>query len=134
MTYTEAAYKEFIKQIRQMPFALSVFLTPYTAEEYEEKGAVCYLSADKQSGYALTREYDLISVFSLPGANQGKAAIKSAVANGAQTLDCIGDFLATLYSKFGFVEYDRLAWDDQYAPENWDYELRGRPDIVFMRR
>ena len=26
-----------------------------------------------------------------------------------------------------------LAWDDQYAPEGWDYEKHGRPPIYFMR-
>jgi len=34
----------------------------------------------------------------------------------------------------GFKEYDCLKWDDQYAPDNWDYEKHGRPDMVMMKR
>ena len=132
--YRTAAPTEFKAAIALVPAHLRTFLSPYTAAEYEAKGAACYLSEDGRSGYALTSEADLISVFSLPGAGQGSAAIKSAIANGAQTLDCIDGYLPRFYAQFGFVECDRIAWDDQYAPEGWDYGRFGRPDIVFMRR
>lgn len=132
MKYSKANYKEFTAARNQMPTEFSVFVTPYTEAEYAEMKAITYLSKDKQSGYALV-DGELISVFSLPGAKQGKQAIMDAIKRGANRLDCIDGFLLTFYKAFGFVEYQRLAWDDQYAPENWDYGQHGRPDIVFMK-
>lgn len=134
MNYITVTPVEFIAIITLLPARLAAFLTPYTAEDYEAKGATCYLSTDRRSGYVITADGELISVFSLPGAKQGIAAVRSAVQNGARRLDCLGEFLVTLYSKFGFVETDRLPWDEQYAPANWDYEAFGRPDVVFMER
>ncbi len=123
--------KKFIQARNKISEGLKLFLTDYSAEDYIELNATCYLSEDEKSGYVLTGKNDLISVFSLN--KQGKAAVKSAIDNGALTLDCIGEFLAQYYSKFGFVETDRVTWDDQYAPENWDYDEFGRPDIIFMK-
>lgn len=97
-------------------------------------GAACYLSEDEKSGCAIKPDGELISVFSLPGFGQGAAAAKSAAANGAAKLDCLGDFLVRLYSKVGFVEASRMPWDDQYAPSGWDYDLFDRPDLVFMEK
>ncbi len=134
MTYTPTTYANFIQAISNVPTQLKVFLSKYSVSDYESMGTTCYMATDKMSGYAITHEFDLISVFSLPGAHNGKDAIRNAVANGAQTLDCIDGFLPTLYSKFGFVEYKRIQWDDAYAPENWDYEKLGRPDIIFMKK
>ena len=133
MSYNKVTPEEFVKVIAQMPSRLAAFLTPYSAYDYISKGATCYLSEDSRSGYAITADAELISVFSLPGARQGVAAVRSAVDNGARKLDCLDTILVQLYSKFGFVEYDRMAWDDQYAPENWDYDSFGRPDVVYMR-
>lgn len=56
-----------------------------------------------------------------------------AISQGATTLDCIGDGLAKIYHKFGFKVYKVVPWDDQYAPEGWDYEKNDRPPIYFMR-
>ena len=27
----------------------------------------------------------------------------------------------------------RDAWNDEYAPDGWDYEKEGRPDVVYFR-
>ena len=132
MKYKAIDSKKFFEIKNQMPDSLAVFLSDYNADEYNEMGATCYLSEDGKSGYAIKPDGDLISVFSLPGAKQGAAAVKSAIKNGAKMLDCIGGFLSIYYRKFGFVEYKRIAWDDQYAPKNWDYDKYDRPDIIFM--
>lgn len=131
--YNKADSKEFTEIRNQMPVSLAVFLTDYTDQDYDEINAICYLSQDKKSGYAIKPDGDLISVFSLPGAHHGVFAVKSAIENGATMLDCIGDFLVRLYTKFGFEEYKREPWNDAYAPKDWDYEQFGRPDIVYMK-
>lgn len=134
MTYHIAKAAAFISQRNQTSAQYQVFITPYTAAQYASMGATCYLSNDQRSGYALTAEYDLISVFSLTGANQGPDAMASAIENGAATLDCIGEFLVQYYAGYGFKEYKRIQWDDAYAPKNWDYDQFKRPDIIYMKR
>ncbi len=134
MKYVQTNFVEFIRNINELPAHLHTFVTAYSVDEYEEKGAVAFLSETHKSGYVLTDENDLISVFSLPGAREGKAAIQDAVSRGALTLDCFEGYLPEFYEKFGFVEIDRLTWDDHYAPETWDYDRFGRPDIIFMTR
>ena len=125
--------EKFTKIKNQMPETLAVFLTKYNSTDYKNIKAVCYLSNDKKSGYAIKPDGDLISLFSLPGANQGFKAIKSAIKNGATKLDCIGEFLVSTYSKCKFVEIKRESWNDEYAPKNWDYEKFGNPDIIYMK-
>ncbi len=134
MKYKKAAFGEFIRAISQMPERLKMFLTKYTDMEYAELGAVAYLSEDKRSGYAITKNYDLISVFSLPGARQGNAAMEDAIRNGARTLDCFDGFLPDFYRQYGFIEYKRVTWNDRYAPQEWNNEEFGSPDIVYMKR
>ena len=118
---------------KNLPRKFEAFVTKYTASEYKKQGAKSYLSFSGRSGYAITRDGDLISVFSAPGAHEGKQMIPDAVANGAKTLDCLGPVLPKIYEKFGFETYRVLQWDDKYAPSNWDYEAHGRPNVYMMR-
>jgi len=136
-TSGEQSVNEFIKQRDKLPSDLKSFVTSYTEKEYKEMGAKVFLSADGKSGYALTKEKDLILVFSHPGAKQGKLAIMDAIKNGAKTLDCFDakQFnLPTLYGKFGFKEYKRLKWNTKYTPDGWDYKKYDNPDVVMMRK
>lgn len=109
------------------------FVTKYSSEEYAEKGAKMYVSETGNSGYAITEDGDLISVFSAPGAHEGSSMIPNAIENGAKTLDCLGPVLPKVYAKYGFEVTDKIAWDDEYAPPNWNYEAHGRPDVFFMK-
>ncbi|WP_260684584.1 hypothetical protein [Rhodococcus sp. KBS0724] len=63
--------------------------------------------------------------------------IRQAPRLGGHRLDCFDTVLPTLYAYAGFVAVARLAWNDDYAPDNWDYHQGGRfnggrPDVVFM--
>ncbi len=113
------------------------FLSPKEEEELADtiqQGGIARLSADGTSGYVLTADGDLKSVFNNGGPKgAGTAAVIDAISRGAKTLDCIGDALAVLYSKVGFVAYRAQRWSDEHAPNGWPYERRGRPDIYFMR-
>lgn len=121
----------FLNSRSKMKTIHKPFVTAYSEQEYKKMGAKVYLSADKKSGYALTPDGDLISVFSLN--HNGRPILESAIAEGARTLDCFDGFLPDLYTQFGFKEYKRLTWSDEYAPKGWDYIKNGRPDIVFMK-
>lgn len=119
---------------KHLPKKFRSFVTRYSPEEYREMGARCFISESGQSGFALKPDGDIISVFSSPDAKEGRWAMMSAIANGGTKLDCFGGFLSDeFYPQFGFKEYDRWAWDDQYAPEGWDYDQHNRPNIILMR-
>lgn len=85
-------------------------------------GALYFLSKDGKSGYGVSKESELIGLFSLvPG--RGMGMIEEAInLDGVESLDCFDGFLPQYYQKFGFVEYKREA--------NW---TEGGPDVVYMR-
>lgn len=133
--YAVTSRTEFVEVLGdKLPSKYAAYVTRYTPAEYREMGARCYLSETRNSGFAIKPDGDVISVFSRPGGKEGKWAVWAAIANGGKKLDCFDGFLAKeFYPAFGFKEYDRWKWDDRYAPEGWDYERNGRPDVVLMR-
>lgn len=84
--------------------------------------ALYLLSEDGKSGYGVSKDNELIGLFSLvPG--RGMGMIEEAInLDGVESLDCFDGFLPRYYEKFGFVEYKREA--------NW---TEGGPDVVYMR-
>jgi hypothetical protein len=86
-------------------------------------------------GFALTDKMDIIGVVNNSGKRgAGQEAAIEALVRGGKTLDCYNGFLAKNYRRFSFVENKskRAKWDDQYAPEGWNYEQHGKPDIVYF--
>lgn len=83
-------------------------LSVYDVNTY--KAMRCFLGNNNSSGYAITGENDLVSVFSTQGSS-GNAIVADAIKNGAKTLDCfatreedgsISGQLYSLYSRHGF--------------------------------
>lgn len=109
-----------------------VNLSPKTPEEYQ--AARIFLSPDHTFGFMVDSTGDLQNVFSnSPVPGMGKFGVFKAIEElDALTLDCYDDFLPEYYSQFGFVEVARLKFVDDYAPDGWDYDSLGRPDIVIM--
>ncbi len=110
-------------------------------EQVKNKTAHPVLSSDGNSGYLLVQNdpnnpelgFDIQGVFSsgaVKGA--GKSALVDAIARGGRTLDAFDGYLPRLYGAFGFKETHRAAFNDEYAPVNWDFEKYGRPDVVLM--
>jgi hypothetical protein len=129
-SFKTAAPKKYIAAREQS--ARKMFLTPYTAEQLAEKGARIFLT-DDGAGFALTANGDMIGVFNNSGrSGAGVEAVILGIAEGAKTLDCIGSHLENYYARFGFVEKERMKWDDERAPDGWEYSLGGRPDVVFF--
>ncbi len=118
---------------KNLPKEFEAFVTKYTGNEYREKGTKSYLSSSGRSGYAITKTGDLISVFSAPGAHEGKRMIPDAIAHGAKMLDCLGPVLSNIYEKYGFKTNEILKWDDEYAPPGWNYKAHNRPNVYMMR-
>jgi hypothetical protein len=117
------------------PFGASV--TQYSVEDYREMRL--FLAPDGLSGFALNGD-DIVSAFKHPASTERTAVrriLRSAVAAGGRRLDAFDTVLPDLYSGLGFRAVARLAWNDRYAPGDWDYTRfekynRGRPDVVFM--
>ncbi len=114
----------------------AAYLTPHTAGDYEkmtQDGSRLFLSKDGKVGYVISKQGDLQNLFNNHGPRgAGAAAVASAIGNGARTLDCFGPFLPRLYHQMGFRAFQTLRFADEYAPEGWDYQEFGRPDVVFM--
>ena len=89
------------------------------AEIYNYQGK-CYLSHDKNSGYMIKDDGDLVLVFSMVK-GRGDTIVRHAVKNGAIKLDCFDGYLVDLYSGHGFVVHKREP--------NW---TDGEPDVVYM--
>lgn len=84
-------------------------------------GTRYFLTTDERSGYAIRPDGELVYVFSLePG--RGNSLVSSAIANGAERLDCFDGYLPRLYASHGFVVVER--------ERNWN---PGGPDVVYMR-
>lgn len=130
--FSEADPKDFRAALdKAIKPRYAAFVTKYSPQEYQEMGAKTYLIDDGKTGFALKPDGDIISVFSAGG--KGRAALQAAIEFGGKKLDCFDGFLPNLYQRFGFKEYERWTWDDQYAPENWDPKDNS-PDVVLMRR
>lgn len=119
--------------------AYGAFVHAYSQEEYQ--GMKLYLLNDGAkkgvAGVAVKPDGDIVSVFKHPDCTiKGvvpKYLMQKALDNGGTKLDCFDGFLPNLYGKLGFVETGRAKFDPEYAPEDWNYERDGTPDIVFMQ-
>lgn len=63
----------------------------------------------------------------------------NAIANGGCKLDCFAitkdganGGLAEMYSQYGFIPIVKDHFNRDFAPDNWNYERDGEPDVVFM--
>jgi len=92
-----------------------------------------FMSEDGKAGCLVDEDGDLGNVFNNGGTKgAGMAAVLTAIESGAQTLDCYDGFLPARYAQVGFVATAKIKWNDEYAPPNWDYTTRGRPDVIIM--
>lgn len=118
------------------PYHASVWV--YGEDEYRKMRL--FTTEDGSAGFALKDGDEIVSVYSHGGPQNravGQALLATAVAQGGRRLDCFDTILPRLYARAGFVPVARLAWDDEEAPDGWDYDTyerfnNGRPDVVFM--
>ncbi len=58
--------------------------------------------------------------------------LKRAVEAGGIKLDNFDGYLTKQYEKAGFRVVSRVPFNEQYAPEGWNKEKHGTPDVVAM--
>ena len=129
------AIKKFSARLRSTGAADGV--DPLNIDGAAHVVTVCDDLGNMQGLAVVTLDNELVSVMVDP-AHRGKGIahklVSRAVANGATHLTCF-DFqgLPSLYASHGFAEVERSPWNDDYAPENWNYDCHGRPDYLVMK-
>ncbi len=112
----------------------SPFLT-YLGEK-ELSGSRLYLSKQHKGSvsYAIDPDNELFGLFNNSDIKGiGKSAIFDAIKNGADNLFCFGGYLPKLYAQFGFIITHFAPWDEKLAPDKWDYNKYGRPNVIWMK-
>lgn len=130
----EQFHKAISNSLKGNKHSSSVFV--YPIEEY--KNSRLFLTDDGKAGVAITKDGDIISVFSYgEGKNRVAQLLVNAVKDGGVSLDHYDTRLTDIYSQFGFVPVARVKFDRSEAPKTWDYELykdynNGEPDVIAM--
>lgn len=110
-------------------------VTPKTSEELDGGNIRTFMDGNGSTGFAIAPDGDIEAVFAnkAAGAPKGstKVTIPLAIANGGTKLDCYGEGLVRLYSKYGFVPVARCTFNPKYANDGWT-PAKGTPDIYFM--
>ena len=127
--------EQMLELTRKNPHAASVYV--YDEGEYRDMRLL--VTDDGKAGVALKGD-EVVSVFAHKDCAHPRAAramLRHATALGGHRLDCFDTVLPDLYADAGFVPVARLRWNDDYAPDGWDYDTfrafnDGRPDVVFM--
>lgn len=101
----------------------------HTKKEYA--GMKCYVTKDGQSGVCVTKDGDVVSLFSRSSEpNAMGKLIPFAIAHGGRKLDCYGDKLQNMYARYGAVAISQTPFNEEYAPDDWDGVRK--PPIVAM--
>lgn len=130
-------YEKFIASY--MTSKRTGYLSKYTPNDFKESKVTTFKLMGYNIGFALkpipeTNDVDIISVHNCTDVhNIGDYLIEAAIRHGGNILDHFDGFLSTFYEKHGFVEYARAKWNDEYAPDDWNYEKDGRPDVIMRR-
>lgn len=98
------------------------YLTAYSLEDLAKMKL--FKLKDLNIGFALKDGDDIVSVHNNEGVGGlGKALVAAAVKHGGRKLDHFDGFLTGLYEKSGFGKIVGTdAWNDMYAPDEWEYE------------
>ncbi|MDV8071139.1 hypothetical protein R4P64_31975 [Rhodococcus sp. IEGM 1366] len=127
--------EQMLELTHKNPHAASVHV--YDEAEYRQMRLL--VTDDGKAGVAL-KDDEIVSAFAHKDCAHPRSVqsmIRQATALGGHRLDCFDTVLPKLYADAGFVPVARLAWNDDYAPDGWDYHQfgrfnGGRPDVVFM--
>ncbi len=127
--------EQMLELTRKNPHAASVYV--YDEDEYRTMRLL--VTDDGKAGVALKGD-EVVSAFAHKDCahpRASRAMLRHATALGGRRLDCFDTVLPKFYADAGFVPVARLKWNDEYAPDGWDYDTfrtfnDGRPDVVFM--
>ena len=134
---TAEGVKTFSDLVRKVnansKFGTAVYV--YSDADYAKKRL--FISESGKSGFALSSDGDIVSVFSESGSREGRGAMILATQMGGTKLDCFDTILPGYYAAHGFRAVARVPWNDEFIPAGWDFNAfgqynGGRPDVVYM--
>lgn len=106
------------------------FVTQHTVDEYRKMRL--FITLDGKAGIAITEDNNIVSIFN-GGEKRGalKTLLPVAIKNGGKKLDNYNSSkLSAMYEFYGFIPVSRVKFNPQFAPDDWNYERDGEPDIV----
>lgn len=82
----------------------------------------------------VTEDGNMIGLFKYDPSQTGTAAAvqEARVKMGGIKLDNFDGYLTKTYQRNGFRVAARIPFNEEYAPEGWNKEKHGTPDVVFM--
>lgn len=108
------------------------YVTLHDVEDYSKCKSL-FLLYDNTAGIAIEEDGNIISVFS-DQTHRGvlRYLLTAAVNVGGNKLDCFGsERLRALYHQRGFIPICKTKFVRKFAPDDWNYERDGEPDIIF---
>lgn len=110
-------------------------VSPKEVSDLTQPGVKSYLAENGQAGFVINNG-DIEAVFTnkAKGAPKGLAdsLMLRALSAGGNKLDCYGETLAKLYSKYGFEPVARVEFNREVANPGWDAS-KGEPYVYVMK-
>jgi hypothetical protein len=102
------------------------------SEEAAKDGTVI---SDTDGGALVSKDGDIKGLFKKATSKAKGVAqrlLNKAVDAGGIKLDNFDNYLSPIYKKAGFRVVSRLPFNEEYAPDGWNKEKHGTPDVVAM--
>ncbi len=110
-------------------------VSPKEVSDLTQPGVKSYLAENGQAGFVINNG-DIEAVFTnkAKGAPRGLAdsLMLRALSAGGNKLDCYGETLATIYSRYGFEPVARVEFNREVASPGWDAS-KGEPYVYVMK-
>lgn len=128
-----ATSEEFYEAIGQAKASNphGAFVTQHEISDYEKMRL--FITLDGKAGIAITEDNNIVSVFN-GGEKRGvlKTLLPVAIEQGGRKLDNYSSLgLSSLYELYGFNPVSKVKFNSKFAPDDWNYERDGEPDVVF---
>ncbi len=107
------------------------FVTQHEIEDYKKMRL--FITLDGTAGIAITEDNNIVSVFN-GGEKHGvlKTLLPLAIEQGGRKLDNYNSpKLSAMYELYGFNPVSKVRFNSAFAPDDWNYERDGEPDVVF---
>jgi len=137
----------YAESMNLLPENMRKFVTVLSPEEIQQgmKDGNRYYMTDQGAGFAIGADGEFMGVFNA-GPERGMAPemVRQSIEEGATHLFAFdadkSASVVNLPELYGSVIHngkqyqitERMPWNDEYAPENWNYDLYGRPEYVRM--
>ena len=110
--------------------------TYWTVDSVSEKDASEGTIVGDKDGYGVvSKDGDIKGVFKTltsKAKNVADKILQAAVKAGGIKLDNFDNYLSKIYKRNGFRVVSRIPFNEKYAPDGWNKQKHGTPDVVAM--